>query len=830
MMVVLSLAFTFAWAQNDLNLTFEDDSDVANWANHDETNVWTAVAHDATAGVGGSGALVFTDAGWDFLIKRPVTATLGADYVLTVTVKNPNFTGQTLYLSVQGLGNDEPSVGLVSESDEFLTYMVAGTADTSATGYIRFFGNGGGDAKTVTIDNLVFDDDVTYPETVNVTFLMNTAGVPDILTDSSSVQARGDTSPLTWDGGSGVIFENIGGDYWQATAAFPGGARVNYKMFTNATPGIAAGVEFEHAGWEGDLATGNRVLDLRGFFGADTTLPLQFVNGFLNGMDQFATPYTTNDSTFAFHVRVNMAGWEDFSSDAHVVAIRGSNMSDWGQTGELSWGPSYQINMEQPHPNGGSQIYDASNFYSGTVHVPNTYATAGIAFKFVVHNAGADLGEDWGQMAYNSNIQYEIPTTGVDTTIYWQWFDGLMPAGFTGSDTVDLTFNADLTKAIANNGFSIGDSILVRAGYFGTANEVFSMGLTRQGFSNVYSVTIPDMVVDLNNETGLYYQYYKVAEGAEYREVYFNFEYDGNNNSEAERRNVVVAADGQIIDDIVDSNVDPHRQPVFQNTGVLSQDVEVTYTLDLRPAYWHVYHGKVLEDIQGGLTITTHDQIDDLGVFMNGPATGGWTGWGGDLSNAMEKELHDDGTHGDMLADDSIYAVIFTYGPDSTNNTIGQEFKFGIGGGDNESGYGLNHIENIDDGQATFTLDNSWGSINPVFYEWWNYDTGTPIMPTSTDDVIGPYTFALKQNYPNPFNPTTSIEFTVGSAAKVDLVIYNALGQEVRHLVNSDITPGAYTVSWNGLDNAGQQVPSGLYVYRITNGTQTISKKMLMLK
>lgn len=669
---------------------------------------------------------------------------------------------------------------------------------------------------------------------VNVTFRVNTAAIPDILTDSSTVQIRGSAAPLEWNGASGVILDNVGGDYWEGTATFPTasvGSVIYYKVFTNANAGDPAGAEWEHAGWEANIGEGNdRILDLTAFAGTDTTLPLQYANGLYDGFGQYDTPFETNDSTFAFHVRVNMAGWEDFSDENHVVAIRGSNMSDWGQTGELSWGPSYALTQEQPHANGGSQNYDAGNFFSGTVHVPNQYATAGIKFKFVVHNADADLGEDWGMMAYNPGAEYENTTTGMDTTVYWKWFDNLVPAGFTGSDTVDVTFTADLTKAIANNGFSIGDSILVRAGYFGTADEVVSLGLTRQGFSNVYSATAEDMVVALNSETGLYYQYYKVAEGNEYREVYFNFEYEGNNNSEAERRNIVITTDGQVVSDETDSNVDPRRQPVFQNTGVLSQDVTVTYTLDLRPAYWHVLHGKTLTDIQGGINITTHEQIDDLGVFINGPASGGWTGWGGELSGTMEKQLHDDGTHGDMMADDSIYAVMFTYGPDSTNNTVGQEFKFGIGGGDNESGYGLNHIENIDDGQATFTLANSWGSINPVFYEWWNYDTGVGVLPASADDVQGPHTFALKQNYPNPFNPTTAIEFSVGTVAKVDLVIYNALGQEVRHLVSSDVTPGAYTVSWNGLDNAGQQVPSGLYVYRLTNGTQTISKKMLMLK
>ena len=53
---------------------------------------------------------------------------------------------------------------------------------------------------------------------------------------------------------------------------------------------------------------------------------------------------------------------------------------------------------------------------------------------------------------------------------------------------------------------------------------------------------------------------------------------------------------------------------------------------------------------------------------------------------------------------------------------LGQEFKFGIKGGDNESGFGLNHIENIDDSNPTFTIHSQWGSINPGFYYVWNFD------------------------------------------------------------------------------------------------------------
>ena len=113
-----------------------------------------------------------------------------------------------------------------------------------------------------------------------------------------------------------------------------------------------SGAEWEHQGWEGDLDTGNRQLVVGA---ADTTLPLQFVNGWLAGAGQYETPYVTNDTSFVVWVRVNMQGWDDFSPDNHTVGIRGSNTVDWGQTGEISWGKTYPLTQESDHVNAGSQ-------------------------------------------------------------------------------------------------------------------------------------------------------------------------------------------------------------------------------------------------------------------------------------------------------------------------------------------------------------------------------------------------------------------------------------------------------------------------------------------
>ncbi|MCF8240374.1 MAG: T9SS type A sorting domain-containing protein [Melioribacteraceae bacterium] len=91
-------------------------------------------------------------------------------------------------------------------------------------------------------------------------------------------------------------------------------------------------------------------------------------------------------------------------------------------------------------------------------------------------------------------------------------------------------------------------------------------------------------------------------------------------------------------------------------------------------------------------------------------------------------------------------------------------------------------------------------------------------------------TYKLEQNYPNPFNPTTQINYQVPEAGFVTLKIYNMLGQEVKTLVSQNIKPGTYSVSWNGKNNYGDQVSTGVYIYRIETPKFNESRKMILLK
>jgi len=93
-----------------------------------------------------------------------------------------------------------------------------------------------------------------------------------------------------------------------------------------------------------------------------------------------------------------------------------------------------------------------------------------------------------------------------------------------------------------------------------------------------------------------------------------------------------------------------------------------------------------------------------------------------------------------------------------------------------------------------------------------------------------PTVFSVSQNYPNPFNPTTQIYYQLPRASDVELVIYNLLGQEVRRLVETRAAAGRYSVTWDGLNETGNPVASGIYLYRFRAGDYSRVMKMILMK
>ena len=95
-----------------------------------------------------------------------------------------------------------------------------------------------------------------------------------------------------------------------------------------------------------------------------------------------------------------------------------------------------------------------------------------------------------------------------------------------------------------------------------------------------------------------------------------------------------------------------------------------------------------------------------------------------------------------------------------------------------------------------------------------------------------PREFALHQNFPNPFNPDTTIKYDLAESADVTLQIYNVLGQVIRTLVASEAqNAGRYQIRWNGMDDRGVPVSSGIYFYQISaDGKFSDVRKLMLLK
>jgi len=93
-----------------------------------------------------------------------------------------------------------------------------------------------------------------------------------------------------------------------------------------------------------------------------------------------------------------------------------------------------------------------------------------------------------------------------------------------------------------------------------------------------------------------------------------------------------------------------------------------------------------------------------------------------------------------------------------------------------------------------------------------------------------PVRFVLNPNFPNPFNSGTSISFDAPGAQDVELTIFNVLGQRIRTLFSGVSVPGRNTVRWDGKDNAGRNISTGVYFYQLRTPTSVISKKMMMIK
>lgn len=139
---------------------------------------------------------------------------------------------------------------------------------------------------------------------------------------------------------------------------------------------------------------------------------------------------------------------------------------------------------------------------------------------------------------------------------------------------------------------------------------------------------------------------------------------------------------------------------------------------------------------------------------------------------------------------------------------------------------------------SMFVAGDKYNFVAFGFTSFGNYKIIPRDSITDVQKVVGieddgttiPEEFSLEQNYPNPFNPTTNIIYNLPQSGEYSLKIYNLLGQEVYTLVNGQLNAGRHQITWNGVDNFGTKVGSGIYFYRLSGENVALAKKMILMK
>jgi hypothetical protein len=147
-------------------------------------------------------------------------------------------------------------------------------------------------------------------------------------------------------------------------------------------------------------------------------------------------------------------------------------------------------------------------------------------------------------------------------------------------------------------------------------------------------------------------------------------------------------------------------------------------------------------------------------------------------------------------------------------------------GGAGSPGAGGRKKNNGTLGQPT-AIGTGAGFGNIVYAGFWKSGWQSIVTESETPQVVRNELF---QNYPNPFNPSTTIQYSVAEAGHVELMVYNVAGQRISSLVNDTKLPGKYTEIWDGRNDHGRSVATGIYFYRLRTRSYTAVKKMILLR
>ena len=198
------------------------------------------------------------------------------------------------------------------------------------------------------------------------------------------------------------------------------------------------------------------------------------------------------------------------------------------------------------------------------------------------------------------------------------------------------------------------------------------------------------------------------------------------------------------------------------------------------------------------------------------------------LGQLLELKLYEQGddTEKELVRIDSIFAA---------------DFAIVITGVEKDKNYQVDFYADLNKNGSYDPppTDHSWRELfsnttgNYILEFEHNFNFTDISSPTAIPDMLSesmPVSYSLDQNYPNPFNPETRIRFSIPEAAPVTMFVFNTLGQKVRTLTEGQMSAGTYEVAWDGRNESGQDMNSGVYFYQIQAGSFRQVKRMLLIK
>ncbi|NIV14780.1 MAG: T9SS type A sorting domain-containing protein [Aliifodinibius sp.] len=391
----------------------------------------------------------------------------------------------------------------------------------------------------------------------------------------------------------------------------------------------------------------------------------------------------------------------------------------------------------------------------------------------------------------------------------------LMSAGIFAqpADSVDIVFSVDMSVQKLTGTFdpNAGDQVDVRGSFNAwSLNNVMSPGV---GDPDVYQTVV-------RVDTAMH----------EYKFVIENSSgtvWESRDNRMYHATGTEPDLNGDGIPDAVLDTV------YFDDIGpddIFTTQTDVIFQVDMRSAHAFLVDSGFIAFGPTGDTVTVVDSVyiaGNPGINTTPSMDWVWDLPAGDptLDSLL---MNDDGVNGDLMAGDSIYSITITFNVGAPKAPV---WKYGVGGpNDNEAGFAENHSSNVESGM----VENCFGSngVGPGMSNWYApyQDECLSVGITPRDIAEISKTFHLGQNYPNPFNPSTTIEYELTKKADVKLVVYNTLGQQVRVLKQGEQTAGLHQAVWDGKNDEGENVSTGIYLYTLSAGDFSETKKMILMK